>query len=115
MPHPPQDPTAFPLTAHARRRIGQRGIDLSALDAVLRHGCDYPAGSGLTKRMLLQAQLPGLAAEGLERGLVEKAFRIEAIVGPGEELITCYIRTVPAPARPARKRRACQNRYRRLA
>jgi hypothetical protein len=115
MPPPTHDAIAFPLTAHARRRIGQRGIDLSALDAVLRHGLDYPAGSGLTKRMLLQSQLAGLGEEGLDRRLIAKAFRLEAIVGPGKELVTCCIRTVPAPARPARKRRACRNRYRRLA
>jgi hypothetical protein len=88
MPHQTHDPIAFSLTAHARRRIGQRGIDLSALDAVLRHGFDYPAGSGLTKRMLLHSQFVGLGEEGLDPRLVEKAFRIEAIVGPGEELIT---------------------------
>jgi hypothetical protein len=78
---------------------------------VLRHGLDYPAGSGRTKRMLVHGQLAGLGEEGLDRRLIEKAFRIEAIVGHGERLITCYIRTIPDPTRRTRKRSKRRHRY----
>ena len=82
-----------PRTRHAERRIEQRGIRPDALQLVLVHGHDLPAGEGCVRRELRLCQISELSAEGFSLRTIEAALRVEAILSGDDILITCYGRT----------------------
>ena len=79
-----------PRTRHAERRIAQRGLCPDALQLVLVHGHDLPAGEGCVRREIRLSQISELSAEGFSLRTIEGALRIEAILSGDDVLITCY-------------------------
>ena len=79
-----------PRTRHAERRIEQRRISPDALQLVLVHGHDLPAGEGCVRREIRLSQISELSAEGFPLRTIEAALRIEAILSGDDVLITCY-------------------------
>lgn len=91
-------------THHAERRIEQRGIRQDALQLVLVHGHDVPAGEGCVRRELRLPQTSELLAEGFSLRTIEAALRIEAILSGDDNLITCYGRTPRLSSRTTHNR-----------
>ena len=110
MAHDLQNPNSYTWTQHGRRRVAQRGIDPEALKIVLKHGKDYPAGSGCLERRLHRADAIELSHEIANYALLEKAGRIVAIVGRADELVTSYYCN---PHETSRARRSSKSKRRR--
>lgn len=110
MAHDLQYPNSHTWTQHGRRRVAQRGIDPAALAIVMKHGVDYPAGSGCSKRTLHRADAIELSHEIADYALLEKAGRIVAIIGRADELVTSYYCN---PHETSRARRSSKSNRRR--
>ena len=62
-----------------------------------------PAGRGCVRRTLRLDRVSEACADGVPIAAAETALRIEAVVGPNEEIVTCWRR---APRSLARERRS---------
>ena len=93
----PLNAPAHIITHHAAKRIEERGIRWDALQVVLLHGDDHPAGRGCVRRELLCSKLGEIIAEGVPHEVAEMALRIEVVLSGEEELITCYRRAPRGP------------------
>ena len=109
----PQTATAFPLTAHARRRRQQRSVSLPAIELVCWYGKSIPAGDGCRRNVLTERDAAWLMVEGEPVQNIEDARRIVVITSEEGAVVTCYVEGQrPALRRIRHKRKGPRSRRR---
>ncbi|AMB46909.1 hypothetical protein Y590_18388 [Methylobacterium sp. AMS5] len=101
--------TALSLSQHARTRTAQRGVTEAAIALLFRFGdVEIPTSFGRRSLRLSSRRAQELAAEELPIAVIDKARRMELILGDGDRVVT-VIRCDPAAARRRRAGGRCRS------
>lgn len=97
----------FFYSAHAIRRIAQRGIQPEALSLLLEYGDSFNAGQHCSYYQVSKATLRRLANTGVREQLLRTAACLQAVISEQGQVLTCYRanarRLATSRRRPSRK------------
>ncbi len=80
----------FFFSAHAVRRIAQRGIQSEALRLLLDYGESFNAGQHCSYYQVSKATLRRLANTGVREQILRTAACLQAVISEQGEVLTCY-------------------------
>jgi len=80
----------FIYSAHATRRIAQRGIQPEALSLLLEYGESFNAGQQCSYYQVSQTTLRQLANTGVREQILRTTACLQAVISQQGEVLTCY-------------------------
>ena len=95
IPLPAENRSLWRLTAHARRRLSQRGLTRGATQLVLDYGAGHAARGDCCRYWLPASRAAEALADGAPLALVEKASTLAVIASNDGVVVTAYHCTLP--------------------